>query len=300
MKKDDRKVPNFLGIGAQKAASTWLYELLKLHPDIWMPLIKEIHYFDRSKKYKTPSRCSAIGYDERFFQDNGFSSAMLQLLRKQFRNNYQKKNWENLFWLCHFTFGTFDDVWYKNLFSGSGGQICGEITPSYSIIDSEDVAKVAFMNPQMKIIFLLRNPIDRAWSVCQYNTLKKRGQFASDISIKSMIDFFKSPGQVLRGDYLRTYRNWSRHFPESNIFIGFYDEVRDDPVRLINRVTQFLGIGDYPVEYLGKTKEKVNFSKTMQMPDEIRRYLTQMYAEPIRKMADKFGSYAIQWANQIP
>lgn len=30
-------LPNFLGIGVPKAGSTWLYELLKSHPDIWVP-----------------------------------------------------------------------------------------------------------------------------------------------------------------------------------------------------------------------------------------------------------------------
>lgn len=38
--------PNFLCIGAQKSGTTWLYYNLKEHPQIWLPLYKEIHYFD--------------------------------------------------------------------------------------------------------------------------------------------------------------------------------------------------------------------------------------------------------------
>jgi len=37
--------PTFIGIGAQKAATSWLAETLKSHPQIYMPR-KEIHYFD--------------------------------------------------------------------------------------------------------------------------------------------------------------------------------------------------------------------------------------------------------------
>jgi hypothetical protein len=40
-------LPNFLGIGAPRAGTTWLHELLRTHPEVWVPsLRKEIHYFD--------------------------------------------------------------------------------------------------------------------------------------------------------------------------------------------------------------------------------------------------------------
>jgi hypothetical protein len=43
-----RKVlPNFLVIGSEKCGTTWLYFCLKEHPEIFMPFIKEIHYFDK-------------------------------------------------------------------------------------------------------------------------------------------------------------------------------------------------------------------------------------------------------------
>ena len=37
---------DFLGIGAQKAATTWLYKHLELHPEIRFPGGKEIHFWD--------------------------------------------------------------------------------------------------------------------------------------------------------------------------------------------------------------------------------------------------------------
>jgi hypothetical protein len=39
--------PNFLGIGAQKSGTTWLHDNLARHPQVWLPPVKEIHYFDR-------------------------------------------------------------------------------------------------------------------------------------------------------------------------------------------------------------------------------------------------------------
>ena len=40
-------LPNFLIIGAQKAGTTWLARCLGEHPDVFIPEIKEIYYFDR-------------------------------------------------------------------------------------------------------------------------------------------------------------------------------------------------------------------------------------------------------------
>jgi len=40
--------PTFLGIGVQRAATTWLYECLHEHPEIYMPEKKEIHFFDEN------------------------------------------------------------------------------------------------------------------------------------------------------------------------------------------------------------------------------------------------------------
>lgn len=42
--------PNFLGIGAQRTATTWLSEVLRSHPEIYMTHTKEVHYF--SKHYE--------------------------------------------------------------------------------------------------------------------------------------------------------------------------------------------------------------------------------------------------------
>ena len=41
-------LPNFLGIGVQRSATTWLYKCLKEHPHIFLPDKKELHFFDKN------------------------------------------------------------------------------------------------------------------------------------------------------------------------------------------------------------------------------------------------------------
>lgn len=43
-------LPNFLGIGVQRAATTWLHKCLQAHPEVYLPEEKELHFF--SWKYE--------------------------------------------------------------------------------------------------------------------------------------------------------------------------------------------------------------------------------------------------------
>ena len=42
-----KPIPHFLGIGTQKGGTTSLYQILKLHPEVFLPNNKEIHYFTK-------------------------------------------------------------------------------------------------------------------------------------------------------------------------------------------------------------------------------------------------------------
>lgn len=39
--------PNFLYIGAEKAGSSWIYEILREHPQVYVPPAKDIQFFDK-------------------------------------------------------------------------------------------------------------------------------------------------------------------------------------------------------------------------------------------------------------
>ena len=54
--------PHFIGIGAQKCATTWLYDLLELHPSTQLSSEKEIHFFSQFYEY-------GFQWYERYFND---------------------------------------------------------------------------------------------------------------------------------------------------------------------------------------------------------------------------------------
>lgn len=56
--KDNIRPIDFWGIGAPKSGTTWLYHNLKKFYLFYFPPIKELHYFDRSSHYSSPSDLS--------------------------------------------------------------------------------------------------------------------------------------------------------------------------------------------------------------------------------------------------
>lgn len=69
MKK--RKLPTFLYVGSAKCGSTWLFEALRAHPEVFVPIAKDIYFFDKyydkgldwyaSFFTKTDTRVKAMG-----------------------------------------------------------------------------------------------------------------------------------------------------------------------------------------------------------------------------------------------
>ncbi len=128
--------PDFLCVGAQKGGTSWLYQQLASHPDFWMPPIKELHYFDKLSRTKAaPPRPR----DER---DLCFLERIKGLSAK---SHIALEN-------------------YARLFEPKGSLLSGDISPTYSMLNDEIIERVVSYFPNLKVIFLARDPVDRAWS----------------------------------------------------------------------------------------------------------------------------------------
>jgi len=52
-RKTEVTYPTFLYIGAEKAGSSWIYEILREHPEVFVPVAKDIQFFGKSYKEKS-------------------------------------------------------------------------------------------------------------------------------------------------------------------------------------------------------------------------------------------------------
>jgi hypothetical protein len=95
--------PDFLCIGAQKAGTSWLYQNLQEHPGIWLPPIKEIHYFDY-RHFTRKDVFAGIITGER----GHLRSAFGQLVRG-------KRSGDGRAVLLRYVTGARSDSWYQSL-----------------------------------------------------------------------------------------------------------------------------------------------------------------------------------------
>jgi hypothetical protein len=240
-------LPDFLGIGAQKAGTTWLHANLKAHPEIVLPPeAKEVHFFDKH------------------LLDYGLEG-------------------------------------YSTLFRAGPGKVKGELTPAYGIIPPRRIRFVRAVLPNVKLIFLMRNPIDRAWSHALMNLVTEPNRPLHEIPDEKFIAHFKSPASRSRGDYQAILDNWLACYPRKQLFIGLFDDLTMRPRHLLTEIFSFLGISttvdfsrfpcDQPIFKGPDTPLPVHFS----------RLLRQIYETPIRRLAEHYSAPADRWlADYLP
>ncbi|MGL4401298.1 MAG: sulfotransferase domain-containing protein [Luteolibacter sp.] len=277
--------PDFICIGAQKAGTTWLYFNLNLQTGFSMPPIKEFHYFDRSENYPSMNTLSVTRASERLR-----SPAFCKLSAKRILRALARANFRRACWWAQYSFSDYSDSWYTSLFGAEPG-ITGDITPSYSILNEEDVRRMHAAAPNAKIIFLIRNPIDRAWSMFRFMAKSERNVDVTDIG--AFISFTNSPGQELRSDYLRTIDLYSKYYDPKRILIGFYDAVSKDPEGLLGEILKHLGAKE-PMVTQGLRKV-ANESVSVTIPVAFKEHLKERYRSDIHELAARFGSYAKDW-----
>ena len=232
-------LPDFLGIGAQKAGTSWLHANLKTHPGVFVPVPKELHFFDR-----------------RF-----------------------EEGWEA----------------YGRAFAPAGSRIKGEITPAYGILPPHRVAVIAEAMPRLKVIFLMRNPIERAWSQALMNLAYQPGRAPQSVGDGEIIAHFHSSPSRMRGDYEAILKTWLGHFDRRQVFVGFYEDVKNRPRQLLGEVFSFLGLkGDLDFSAF-PCDEVIHGGAGVAMPMRFRRILLEIYQEPIRRLGQLYGAPAEKW-----
>ncbi|MCA9967469.1 MAG: sulfotransferase [Anaerolineales bacterium] len=272
-------LPHFIGIGAQKSGTSWLAGNLRQHPQIWLPPIKELHHFNRPGR--SPMALS-LSYDR-------LGRSRLRLILK-YRVWRDVKNGKNIGWhFRHFLLPR-GDRWYASLFTPGAGQIAGEITPGYSIVDEAVVRKVHSLMPNLKIIFLLRNPIDRTWSHASMHH-RVLGLGTLDTLSRADLEKFADMDRTkLLSNYPRTLRIWESVYPNEQIFIGFYEQLEAHPDQLLSHVHRFLGV-DVSEQYIPETvQNKVNSGKYPDIPHDFAAYLAQQYHAQLQSLHQRFNN----------
>jgi len=177
----------------------------------------------------------------------------------------------------------------EKYFSGADDRLCGEKSTSY--YETSGIAeRIASFFPEAKIVFIFRNPVDRA--ISNYHFSRDNGLEIRTIeevflheapAPKRIIDTSVNPFDYLgRGFYSRFLNNYIHVFGRDQICVLGFEEVTADPSRL-QVLYSFLGISDIPAS--PQALSKVNQSSALfEVSDKVRGKLYALYEEEIARM----------------
>lgn len=189
----------FLIVGAEKSGTTWLADMLRQHPQVFIPAQKELHYFNR-RMDEAPE-----------LENYNFTKPL---------------------------------DWYLDFFRPAPpGRTAGEACPAY-LWDEAAAERIHDFNPNVRIVMILRDPVERFISAYRY--ARQRGTVtAADLpTIQKKYKAFL----LDRGLYFQQVNRYLDRFPRERVKICWFDDLRRDSRALLLDVEQFLSLDSFVPE----------------------------------------------------
>ncbi|TRW97464.1 sulfotransferase [Paracoccus sp. M683] len=255
--------PTIIGIGAQKAGTTWLSQMLAQHPKIWMPPFKEVQFF--SHRFVEEHRQWLPWHFGRARQNLGKRWAARGEAVPQGLVEY----------LDRVTRGPmFTEDWYKQVFSPAPpGSRPMDISPEYSTIPDEGVDFVRDFLPRAQFIYILRHPVDRVISQMKMH-MARRKQVPK--GAKPWLDLLDDPALYNRGNYAEYLPRWQARFGPDRLLVLPFGRIGSDPDKLLAEVENFLGLP--PFRYRSSGRKVFAARDDLSAPGEVREVLREKLA----------------------
>lgn len=255
-----RDFPDFLIAGPQRTGTTWIHENLRDHPDILWPRLKEIFFFSRLAMPEDPK----------------FQSADLDWYLAQFRDPAWMHAAKVLL--------TFRST--RRLYSP---KVRGDATASYAAMAPELIDEVVTLNPAIRVVLMVRDPVERAWSHAKKDLVRNRGRRFEEVTEREFEEFFKSPYQLRCAQYAENIANWSARLTAGHLYVGRFDDVTARPASLLAEICDFIGVRSEP-RFLGRAVHRsVNPTPPEPVPDRYRAMLTGILSRDIASLPRRFG-----------
>ena len=253
---ETKKYKLFLSVGAMKASTSWMFQVLATHPNIKFTLQKELHYF--AHKYGVTNLLS----DQARI---GTGQAYLNLHNE---NDINVARWK-ADWVSNFLMQPNNDRWFLELFDRTDEDCyLADFSNLTCFIDEMAWQDILSNFLAVKVLYTMRNPLQRLWSHAKFHiTFSSQGQDSianwkpRDIEKLIRQDFMWKNAQ-----YSKIVKRLMSCIPEENLKISFVDDIFVDERAWLNQLENFL---DLPNQTYSKDiiQAKINVSERSKMPD---------------------------------
>jgi len=201
-------LPNFLLIGAEKAGTTSIHNYLRAHPQVFMARVKEPLFFAFEGR-----KLNYKGPGDEDFNRRIVTSA--------------------------------DS--YAALFSRAERYLAvGESSATY-LFYSQTPERAAYYVPRAKLIVILRNPADRAYSNFLHGIRAGKENLEFGAALKAEPERLAlgwSPffSYRAKGWYHAQLSHWMKYFPPEQFLFLLYDDLQRRPTEVMRQIYSFIGV----------------------------------------------------------
>jgi hypothetical protein len=258
-------MPNFLIIGAAKAGTTSLYHYLNQHPQIYMSPIKETNFF-------------ALAGKQLDFRGPG---------DQEYINRFSITTMEA----------------YQAQFQGVTHELAiGEASPLY-LYEPETPYRIQHCLPNVKLIAILRHPVERAYSAFLHLTRDGREESATfaqaleqeQARIRNRWEHIWHYKQM--GFYYEQLKRYYDCFAPNQIKVYLYDTLKSKPHKVMQDIFRFLNVDEAVVPDVSVKYNISNMPRTNLPPlqPEVHRQLPRLYREDLLKLQDLIQMDLSHW-----
>jgi hypothetical protein len=287
-----------LCIGAAKAGTTWLYEQLSTSRAFHFTPEKEINFFfSRYGEFDRLSNATRFTKMKNFFNTaaNNFKS---DLPEPEFARRFQFFQ-RNLDWYEYYCRGPVTDSWYRGLFREAGTNQYGcDFSPSTSKIPLEGINAVRESHENVKIIYVMRNPLERLWSHLKFHAMWM-GKYdeVMKYSASEKVGFVRRFDLLSDGLYGGHLERFLQLFDESDVLLLNFEDITNDPEAVLRQVGTFLDVP--PPPGTADLRKKVNVSSDAPLEVDLFKPFHKTILGDLEKLQKLGFAPAEAWAQTI-
>lgn len=269
-----------LGLGAQKAGTTWLFSQFDKMENFRAPGQKEMHIFDRI--HLPALRGKRKVFEKKTIQriEKGFDAYKDDFAIKRF----------------HMMCDTEAYYSYFDKLLDADGTFTADITPTYATLSQEVLREIkeAFIarGIDIKVVFLMREPVTRIESAIRMKLRRQnRTHKITDHKIAQLLK--KEIGgmfDVSRGAYEETVTNIDAVFDQEDVYYGFYETMFSE-----GEIARLCGFFDLDIGKFDVNQRVNSTSATYQYPPDVIDAAIEHYADHYAFARDRFGFDTDRW-----
>ena len=270
-----------LGVGAQKAGTTWLHKYLKLSPHFNPGLMKEYHiwdalFIDSCSKYLIKDNAEPRVDNVVFPLEIASREDILTL-----RGHIQSDSIPYEQYFAQLMYGEFNST--------------GDITPAYAGLHAHTYAQIKTRLEsagfKVKVVFLMRDPVERCMSAIRMRIRKRQsGEVAELLRVA-----YRSERISLRTNYHRTIVEIEKVFDPRDIYFGIYEEMFS--AVNIEKLSQFCGV---PTNLAGGAKMVNAGNDRAPIDFELAKEISDFYSDVYDFCGNRFPQTKLLWKSHLP